>query len=264
MKKRAILLLGFVVVFVGIVVALPSSPGMKPSRLARNLPVKFFNWSGKPQEPGEQEKKILARDTEFERMQYFDTVTQLPPIEASIVFSGENLSQSIHRPEVCLRAQGWQFVSEAYFSWENVLPNGEILPVKEIVCRRPYQVADENGDPEDVILENGDRAFIWRVFYYTFFGHEAVVAGHYQRTGEDIKDRLLKGYNQRWAYATFSAFITKKHEDQGLNQGMVEILDEDETESHVRSFLEQLLPLVVSSPGEGVDRDLTNVTEAGK
>ncbi len=264
MKKRAFLLLGFVLFFVGVVLALPSSPGMKPSRLARNLPESFTNWRGKPQEPGSQEKKILARDTEFERMHYVDTVTRLPSVEASIVFSGKNLSQSIHRPEVCLRAQGWNFVSESYEVWPDLLPNGELLPVKELICRMVYRRTNEAGDPEDVLREDGSPVYIWRAFYYTFFGHERVVAGHYERTGEDMKDRLLKGHDQRWAYATFSSFITKKHEEQRLNQGAVDILDEAETKTHIQSFLKELLPLVVSAPGEGVDLDLMSENDSGE
>ena len=256
MKKRAFLLLGFVFLFVGVVLALPSSPGMKASRLARNLPESFSNWRGKPQEPGGQEKKILARDTEFERMQYFDVGSELPAMEVSIVFSGKNLSQSIHRPEVCLRAQGWNFVAESYETWPGLLPDGELLPVKELICRRVFRLPNDEGDPEDVLREDGSPIYIWRAFYYTFFGHEKIVAGHYERTGEDMKDRLLKGHDQRWAYATFSCYLTKKHAEQKLNQGSVKIMDQAETKRHVQSFLGELLPLVISPPGEGFDHDL--------
>lgn len=263
MKTRAIVLLVAVVIFTGIVLLFPDVEGMKASRLSKNLPTTVGRWIGKPQEPGEKEKQVLANDTEFERMQYVDTGGRLPSVEASIVFSGKNLSQSIHRPEVCLRAQGWQFVSEKYLSWENLLPDGELLPVKEIVCRRLYQVANDEGDPEDVMLENGEKAYIWRVFYYTFVGHEKIVSGHYQRTGEDIKDRLFKGYDQRWAYATFSSFITKKHDEQGFPQGDVLVLDEKETEGHIVEFLKKLLPIVIASPGDGFDETLESGKDLG-
>ncbi|MFT7301343.1 MAG: hypothetical protein ACI8UZ_000174 [Akkermansiaceae bacterium] len=263
MKTRAIILLVAVAIFTGLVLILPDVEGMKASRLSKSLPTSVGSWAGKPQEPGEKEKRILANDTEFERMQYLDTEGRLPSVEASVVFSGKNLSQSIHRPEVCLRAQGWQFISERSLSWEDLLPNGEALPVKEIVCRRLYQTANDEGDPEDVILKNGEKAYIWRVFYYTFVGHEKIVSGHYQRTGEDIKDRLFKGYDQRWAYATFSSFITKKHEEQGFNQGDVLVLDEKETENHIFEFLKKLLPVVIAPPGEGFDESLESGKDLG-
>ena len=260
MKIRAIVLLVFVAVFAVILFLIPETSEMKASRLSKTLPTTVGNWMGKPQEPGVKEKKILARDTEFERMSYFDSLGRRPSIEASIVFSGKNLSQSIHRPEVCLRAQGWEFVSERYLTWSGLLPEGELLPVKELICRQVYRVLNKDGEPEDVLLEDGAKAYIWRSFYYTFIGHEEIVAGHYERTWEDIKDRLFQGYDQRWAYVTFSSSITKKHDEQGLYQGDIHLLDEKDVESHVVEFLRELAPAVIAPSGEGKDQSL----EGGK
>jgi hypothetical protein len=263
MKKRVVILLSVVVGFFGAILAIPDAPTMKPSRLAKKLPESFSHWLGKPEEPGAEEKKILARDTEFERVRYVDRDGLMPSVQASIVFSGKNLSQSIHRPEVCLRAQGWQFVSEKYLGWEGVLPDGEILPVKELVCRRVFQVTNEEGDPEPVLTPEGEQAYLWRTFYYTFVGHEKILAGHYQRTGEDIKDRLFKGYDQRWAYATFSSYITLKHAEQGIRVDQGTALNEEETSAHIRSFLKDLLPAVISAPGKGYDESLESGKDLG-
>ena len=258
MKKRAIVLLGIAILSLGAVLWLPDIPKMKPSRLANELPEMFNDWTGKPKEAGARERKVLAQDTEFERMQYFHRDEGLPSVEASIVFSGENLSQSIHRPEVCLRAQGWEFVSEAYHNWEGILPDGEILPVKEIICKQVHRYKDDEGRLNPTILENGKELMIWRSFCYTFIGHERIVSGHYERTAEDIKDRLFKGYDQRWAYATFSSFISGKYAGQGASIGSMIVLDEAETRGHIRSFLKELLPKILSAPGEGSDDSIIN------
>lgn len=263
MRKRVNILLAFVGVFCLSVLAFPDSPTMKPSRLAKELPDSFSSWIGRAEEPGEREKQVLAGDTEFERMQYFNDDRSKPPIQASVVFSGKNLSQSIHQPEICLRAQGWTFVAENYLRFPGVLPGGEDLPMKEMICKQQYLYKNEAGERVPMILENGEKAYIWRVFYYTFFGHETVVSGHYQRTQEDIKDRIFKGYDQRWAYATFSSHITKRHVDQGLQSGGMEVLDDEGTREHVKSFLKELLPRVVSPPGEGVDASLENGKSLG-
>lgn len=263
MKKRVTVLLVSVLAFVGALLAIPDAPTMKPSRLAKSLPEEFSNWVGAPEEPGEREKNILARDTEFERVTYSDADGILPAVQASIVFSGKNLSQSIHRPEVCLRAQGWQFVSERFVSWENVLPNGEALPLKEVVCRMLHQRKNEKEEFEPVLDSKGNKTYLWRMFYYTFIGHEAILAGHYQRTGEDIKDRLFKGYDQRWAYATFSSFITLNHVEQGISSHQGVSLDQAETSEHIRSFLKDLLPRVISAPGQGYDESLANGKNLG-
>ena len=247
----------------GEVLAFPESPGMKPSRLAKSLPETVGSWAGKPEEPGVAEKEKLAKDTEFERMRYEDQAGQLPSVQTSIVFSGRNLSQSIHQPEVCLDAQGWEFMAQKRHDWKGLLPGDEVLPVKKILCRRVLFRKNEEGDYEDVVLPNGEKAYIWRVFYYTFFGHESIVSGHYERTAEDIKDRLLKGHDQRWAYATFSSFVTQKHRDQGLRFESGAGLDEKQTEAHIQTFLKMLLPIVVSEPGEGYDESLANGKNIG-
>jgi len=258
MKKRAAILLAIIAGFFVTLVAMPEVGEMRPSRLAKQLPDNFGNWKGVSEEPGVREKKILARDTEFERMNYTHREGLLPSVRASVVFSGKNLSQSIHRPEVCLRAQGWIFVKEQHIMFEDVLPGGGALPVKELICKRPAMKLDAKGLPQPILLENGEVAHIWTAYYYTFFGHEKVTSGHYQRTIIDVKDRLFHGYDQRWAYATFASFITKKHADQGIHGGTVKILDEKATKEHVRTFLKELLPIVVSEPRQGTDSSLKN------
>lgn len=255
MKRRFLILAAILAVFLGVLIAMPASPPMKPSRLARELPETFGQWIGKPGEVGEAELRILAEDTDFERMSYFPVDGNDFEIEASIVFSGQNITQSIHRPEVCMRAQGWKFVKETYFPFEDVLPGGEALPVKEIISYRP-RVKKEGEKLVPVLSESGEQILDWRASYYTFFGHETIVSGHYQRTIKDVKDRLLKGYSQRWAYATFATSIPSKYAEQGMKLGNIKSRDEEGTREHIRQFLKELMPLVVSAPGKGTDSSI--------
>ncbi|MDB4788602.1 EpsI family protein, partial [Akkermansiaceae bacterium] len=211
------------------------------------------------------EKAVLAKDTEFRRMQYVDSNRKLPAIETSIVFSGKNLSQSIHRPEVCLRAQGWTFVHENYLELQGVLPDGVALPVKEMICKRvAMRNREKEGEkPTPYLNDAGEEVILWRIFYYTFFGHEAIVPGHYQRTLLDMKDRLLKGHDQRWAYATFSSYITSKHAEQGIVPPGAPNFDEEETKEIIKAFLKDLLPRVVADPRQGFDSSLTEKKNLG-
>jgi hypothetical protein len=43
------------------------------------------------------------------------------------------------------------------------------------------------------------------VTYYWFVGYDAMTASHFMRTMIDVKDRILYGHNQRWAYVTATA-----------------------------------------------------------
>jgi hypothetical protein len=265
MTKRTIVLFFFILGLFGSIFLLPSTPGMKPSRLAKELPDQIGDWEGTPREPGALEKAILAADTEFRRMEYSDTTGRRPSIETSIVFSGKNLSQSIHRPEVCLRAQGWTFVHENYLQLQGVLPSGALLPVKEMICKRiAMKNPEKEGEkPTPYLTADGEEVILWRIFYYTFFGHEKIVAGHYERTMADMRDRLFKGYDQRWAYATFSSYITSKHAEQGIMSAGAPSFNEEETTEIIKNFLRELLPVVVAEPRGGYDPSLAEGKNIG-
>ena len=87
---------------------------MRKSRLARHLPVEAGDWRGEEIEVTGRELEVLARDTEFERFRYVNAGdSSLPPLQASVVFSGKDMNTSIHRPEVCLRTQGWFSAGDA-------------------------------------------------------------------------------------------------------------------------------------------------------
>ena len=47
------------------------------------------------------------------------------------------------------------------------------------------------------------------ITYYFFVGHDQVTNDHLQRTFIDMKDRLLRGMDQRWAYVSVSMWYGK-------------------------------------------------------
>ena len=89
MKKRAAILLAVVLTFVGVVIAFPKGAQMRASRLSKELPEQFGDWSGRSQEAGSREKAVLAVDTEFERMEYRHLGQTKPPRAGVDCFFGE-------------------------------------------------------------------------------------------------------------------------------------------------------------------------------
>lgn len=220
---------GFSVIWI-----LPKSESMKLSCLSRHLPMQFGPITGKREQITGKELQILAKDTEFERIQYVNRDQPYhPAVEVSVVFSGKDLNNSIHRPERCLRSQGWNFVKERSITLENVFPDGSDLPLREIVCKKP------------VVREDGTTFEAMRAQYYTFFGHTGITESHYGRTFQDMKDRLFKGYDQQWAYATFSVPVTKIYADQGLMPDGPGVFDLEQSEEILEDFVRRLAPLVV-------------------
>ncbi len=241
LSRRLMVLGGVMALAFSAVFLLPEVSPMKESRLALQLPVEFGDWEGRPVAIGERELMILANDTSFERKSYTNWFNpSLPPVEVSIVFSGKDLNNSIHRPEVCLRTQGWNFVSERFIAVPGVL-QGEAFPVKEIICSR------KRRDEENNVLKGPDGQPIedWQILYYTFIGHERITPGHYQRTFADIHDRVVGGYDQRWAYATFATIVTGKYAEQGMQLGILKPMNLEQSGEFLGAFIRELLPKVV-------------------
>jgi hypothetical protein len=232
--KRLYILAVFLAVGFSMIWVLPKSESMKPSRLARNLPMQFGSMRGKQVSVTGKELDILAKDTEFERAQYTNAAQPAQPaVEVSVVFSGKDLNNSIHRPERCLRSQGWNFVKERKVVVKGAMPDGSDMPFREIVCVKPVK------------LENGQEIKTMRVQYYSFFGHTVITEDHYGRTLQDMKDRLFKGYDQQWAYATFSMPVTQIYADQGLTRPGQKTYTLEETEKILAEFIRELAPLVM-------------------
>lgn len=231
-SKRLYLLAAFMGVGFSAIWLLPKSGDMKLSRLERHLPMRFDMMRGAKKKVTGEELKILAKDTEFERVEYVDLQNPShPQVEVSVVFSGKDINNSIHRPERCLKSQGWNFTKQRKIVLRGALPGGGNLPMREIVC-------------DQTISRDGKKIKVRRLQYYTFFGHTAITEDHYGRTLQDMKDRLLKGYDQQWAYATFSMPVTGVYAEQGLIPSE-SAFSLEQSEEMLEAFIRKLIPLVV-------------------
>jgi hypothetical protein len=76
--------------------------------------------------------------------------------------------------------------------------------------------------------------------YYWFIGYSDLTASHFRREYIDLTDRLLHGYNQRWAFVTVAAQVTKNLAPFGK--------DEEQTDAMVQKMIAQVYPLIVIHP----------------
>lgn len=225
---------------------LPSGGETVASRLSKKLPDSFAEWSSRVIDVSEVERRGLAADTEFVRRYYKSAENSgFAGVEVSVVFSGKDMNNSIHRPERCLRAQGWNFQRERTLKLPNMLPDGGDLNVREILCVRPRVQLDG----EKALLNNeGEPIYDQRLQYYTFFGSSDIVSGHYDRAFADIKTRLFYGVDQQWAYATFSVPVTSVYRDQGFNIADSQVFTVEQSAEVLEGFMRQLMPKIVGSP----------------
>jgi EpsI family protein len=219
-KRLATLLLLLVLGF-GAVFLLPAAAKNQPVGIKLELPQSLGSWYGMEQKIGERELQTLAPDTEFARKEY--TNGRGDKILASIVLSGHDPDNSIHRPERCLPAQGWT-----------------------VADSRPRTISIGSGDEKLTVnrlhnvslvpTRDGRTVSVYNLDYYWFIGYHHRTASHLERTWIDIQDRVLKGYNQRWAFVTVTSNIT---------EGLVLFgRSEKETDAMLEDFIRQLVPQI--------------------
>ena len=232
--KRTWVLSIMVLLGLSLVWLIPNTGVFRESMLTNALPEKLNGLDGEELKITKEERDVLADDTTFARKRYKSlTDNSKPPMDISVVFSGKDINNSLHRPEICLRAQGWNFLTEKYIVLEGLLPDGSDLPMKKIVCEQKLE----------------DGSLIKKVQLYTLFGSEVVVSGHYDRTFEDIKARLLKGTDQQWAYATFSISDTVHYRDL-YGELVKEKIEIQQCEETLKQFITDSVPHLVSDKGE--------------
>lgn len=185
---QIVLLAGFAAIFL-----LPHELKTSPAGIAMTLPNFVDGWIAEDAKVTAREREVLAKDTEFARKTY--TSPAGDQIYVSIVLSGDDMTNSIHRPERCLPAQGWSLRSTE----KRVLrtPNGKPL---ELTKLRNFRIIEQ---------PNGTRPTLNNLNYYWFVGYKDMTPSHLERTGIDLRDRIVHGYSQRWAYVTVAQNVTK-------------------------------------------------------
>lgn len=173
------------------------------SAINMTIPTYLGSWQTETYPASEKELNILAGDTKFakarcglRRLEEMSYITGQAPVDVadlSVVLSGYDLANSIHRPERCMPAQGHRGLISSSSTLE--LDNGRSLPLTRILSKQDINY----GPPED-----RKHATLDSVTYYFFVGAEKITADHTERTVIDIFDRVGKGKAQKWAFITAS------------------------------------------------------------
>lgn len=220
LRLQAVLLAGLSSVFL-----LPHAGKSSPAGIAMKLPDVIGVWIGDDAEVTPKERETLAKDTQFVRKLY--TGPERDQIYVSIVLSGEDMTNSIHRPERCLAAQGWNLQSGE--KRVVTMPGGTTIPLTKL---RTVQVFEPKA---------GHRMIVQNLSYYWFIGYHDMTASHLMRTGIDLRDRILNGYNQHWAYVTVNGIVTQGLQRPGRSEA--------ETSEMLEKFIQELVPRLQKPDG---------------
>jgi hypothetical protein len=186
---------------------LPKAGEMATSAVNMDLPSNSGDWTMRSIPASELELKILAEDTRFSKavclrprkgevdLASYEAVPDR--IDLSVVLSGHDLNNSIHRPERCMPSQGHVIGSSSNVGIK--LPNGRKITVRRLLSVQSIPINEACTE----------YASYKCVTYYFFVGHDSITQDHVKRTLIDMKDRLMRGMDQRWAYVSASMWYGK-------------------------------------------------------
>jgi hypothetical protein len=141
----------------------------------------------------------LPQDTSYGLRRY--TGTDGFWSDANVVLMGSSRA-SIHKPQVCLTAQGWN-INQAS-SHEDVVHLDK--PV-------PYDLPVMRLNSTKVMELNGQKQQVASVYVYWFVDADRFTASHARRFLWMANDVLVKGELDRWAYVSFLAYCAPGQED---------------------------------------------------
>lgn len=185
---------------------LPQVGEVAGSAVKMDLPGSSGGWSFKSLPASKDELGTLTADTEFAKAICLrprpGEVTidgHLVPdrLDLSVVLSGYDLNNSIHRPERCMPAQGHTITASGNVTLQ--LANGRQFQAKRLLSVQTIKPASPGAKEVQFNC----------VTYYFFVGHDRITNDHLERTLFDMKDRLVRGMDQRWAYVSASMWFGK-------------------------------------------------------
>lgn len=227
---RSLVLAVLLASLLGSIHFLPKADATVQSAIRMELPGQVGEWRLQKIPPSDAEISILDKETEFSKARCFrirpdefdrEGRPLMDMMDLSIVLSGSDINNSIHRPERCMPAQGHHILSSSDIPLS--LRNGRSITVRRLLSRQTIPVSE---DHKQTVTFNAMTC-------YVFIGNRQITHDHLNRTMIDMRDRLLLGIDQRWAYLTVSTWYGK------LPWLPKEITEED-ADKKIRRFFTEL------------------------
>jgi hypothetical protein len=154
-----------------------------------SLPEQVGAFRGTEIPMAEDERRILPPGTELVRKRYARAEGEL--LVCTIVLSSAD-RRSIHKPEICLRGQGWD------------MPSGRVIDVPLSDGRSLAAMCLDISCP----VKGGGGERMQGKFVYWFVGRDVTTPNHWQRILRTGYDRIVRGVAHRWAYVSVMAVET--------------------------------------------------------
>jgi hypothetical protein len=179
----------------------PPPTEMPEAGVVLDLPETVLDLHGEKEDVTESEKVILPPDTQFAKRVYKGADPGF--ITCQIVLSGAD-RRSIHRPEACLRGQGWTIKNGGTIPIE--LSDGTDMKVMKLIIDRPVETKE------------GGKGTLRSIYLYWFASKTILTPLHSERLLHTYLDLLLHNRSNRWAYIIVSAPVLQGFTPGGLNE----------------------------------------------
>jgi hypothetical protein len=217
LRGKLVAFLAFVLATIAACFLIEPPAKMSEPGVWMHWPAQMLGYTGKELEAGEAERVLLPSDTEIAKELY--TNTDGDQIESEIVLSGVE-HRSIHRPEICLKGQGWTLHSGQVVRIP--LKSGRLLDVMVLDISQPWHT------PQGKVVQQE------ALYAYFFVSKDAETAKHFDRIAITNLDLLFHNKAHRWAYVIAMA---------GVNGGRTR----EQTLDLIKRFFQQTAPYILKS-----------------
>lgn len=214
---RAIVVLALGLAVLAICHFTPPPVALAQAGVVMHLPDTAAGLQGKTEDASEAEKTVLPHDTQIVKKIYSHGPGE--ELHCEIVLSGSD-RRSIHRPEACLRGQGWTIINGGTIPVK--LNDGTTMNVMRLIIDRPVQDA------------SGRKHTLRSLYLYWFASKTLLTPLHSERLFRTYYDLLFASKTHRWAYIIVSAPVLRGFSPGGLN--------EDQTLDLMKRFIAEAAP----------------------
>jgi len=213
LPKRIIGFAGMAVMTVICCIAFSNPPTNPEAGVVVWLPESIPGYLAEEGVMGSQEKKWLPLDTTYWNMTYREedlqeNLSRFRAVKATLIVAGTD-SRSLHRPQVCLGAQGWTIEKRQVVTLETA---GGPLDVMDFHLTR----FRKNKDASFLLDEKGDKIRQRAHYVYWWVGPDHTTPDDKERVWRSTLNSVLKGRNERWAYPSVMTWVEEWKGEEGV------------------------------------------------
>jgi hypothetical protein len=236
MIVKNIQLLAFIITAMATVVLcnlFPNAATTPESGIVLWLPDEIIGCHSEVRELSDEEKRILPPDTTKLSKSYIETslpenIGRYRSLSVTLILAGAD-KRSLHKPEICLAAQGWTITKSEPVKLKTT---GGELEVMHLSLSRQVQ-----SDREKPVFQRAHYVYWWVARHEsTAFSNKRLLISAY--------NNIFKNLNDRWGYPSIMVLADERYGDEG----------NEESIQRAYAFIKEYAPSFQKSLG-AIDRE---------